>query len=176
MRKPSAAGRQARRFDRFLEGMRPGVLTWIGLRPAPGCAVIAVSEATALAGLGLRGDHRSERSAGSGRQVTLISVEFIAEISRSLGCEAIDPALLRRNLLVGGLNLNALRYQRFTIGSALFEAGALCQPCSRMERALGRGGVAAMLGYGGLCATIIESGTLRVGDPVQVALPQPPLF
>jgi len=100
----------------------------------------------------------------------------MAEIARCLGRDAIDPAWLRRNLVVKGLNLNVLRHHQFTIGEALFEAGALCHPCSRMEQALGRGGVAAMLGYGGLCCKIIHSGRLRVGDAVELVLPQRPLF
>ena len=70
--------------------------------------------------------------------------------------------------MVRDINLNALRYQRFQIGEALFEATALCHPCSRMEEALGRGGVAAMLGHGGLCARIVRSGALRVGDQLAI--------
>jgi MOSC domain-containing protein YiiM len=82
--------------------------------------------------------------------------------------EDIDPGVLRRNLVVSGINLHALRYQRFSIGDALFEAGALCHPCSRMETALGKGGVAAMLGHGGLCCRIIQSGLITIGDDVRV--------
>ena len=177
-RTPGAAGGSAqyRLYDRFLESVTPGTLTWIGVRPAHRAAMCALEETTAIAGLGLEGDHRCEKSPGSGRQVTVISEEFMAEIARCLGRDAIDPAWLRRNLVVKGLNLNALRHHQFTIGEALFEAGALCHPCSRMEQALGRGGVAAMLGYGGLCCKIIHSGRLRVGDAVELVLPQRPLF
>jgi Uncharacterized protein conserved in bacteria len=53
----------------------------------------------------------------------------------------------------------------------LLEATQLCHPCARMEQALGAGGVAAMMGHGGLCAKILESGTLRVGDTVEVMMP-----
>jgi MOSC domain-containing protein YiiM len=84
------------------------------------------------------------------------------------GHDHIDPGALRRNLVVRGINLNALRHQRFQIGDALFEATALCHPCSRMETALGKGGVAAMLGHGGLCARILKTGVIRVGDQVEV--------
>jgi MOSC domain-containing protein YiiM len=54
----------------------------------------------------------------------------------------------------------------------LFEATQLCHPCSRMEQELGPGGVVAMLGYGGLCARIIESGAIALGDRV---IPEPSL-
>jgi len=41
-----------------------------------------------------------------------------------------------------------------------------------MEENLGKGGVAAMLGHGGLCAKIVESGEIAVGDTISVLPPQ----
>ena len=128
--------------------------------------MVPLGHVSAVAGRGLSGDHRLTKTPGSGRQVTVISEEFIGQIAHFLGRNAIDPDLLRRNLVVSGINLNALRHQQFRIGGATFEATALCHPCSRMESALGRGGVAAMLGHGGLCAKIISSGEIAVGDSV----------
>ncbi len=64
------------------------------------------------------------------------------------------------------MNMNLLRHQQLRIGEAVLETTALCHPCSRMNEALGPGGAAAMFGYGGLCARIIQSGHLAVGDPV----------
>ena len=155
---------QKQLFARYSKDLNPGRLEWIGLRPKRKEDLAVVDTAEALAGLGLKGDHRCTKTPGSGRQVTLISAEFIRMIETYTGINVIDPALLRRNLVVRGINLNALRHQRFTIGSAVFEATALCHPCSRMDLALGKGGAAAMLGYGGLCARVLESGMIRVGD------------
>lgn len=84
--------------------------------------------------------------------------------------------LLRRNLVVTGINLTALRYQQFSIGDALFEANALCHPCRRMEQELGKGAVAAMLGHGGLCCKVLKSGQIRTGDRVKAVFPQQELF
>lgn len=69
----------------------------------------------------------------------------------------------------GGV-LHALRYQQFSIGEAVFQANALCHPCfhTHMEQALGKGGVAAMLGHGGLCCRILRSGEIAIGDAVKV--------
>lgn len=159
-------------LDRFAKDLPPGRVEWIGLRAARRSPMLAVDNAVAIAGRGLEGDHRSEKTPGSGRQLTIISREFIAQTEHFLGCDLIDPGLLRRNLVVSGINLHALRYQRFSIGDAVFEAGALCHPCSRMEAALGKGGVAAMLGHGGLCCKILTGGSIAIGDSVLVQVTQ----
>ena len=125
-----------------------------------------VDQAHALAGLGLQGNRRCDARAGSSREITIISVEYIQIISQLLKKPSIDPALLRRNIVVSGINLTALRHQRFRIGETIIEATARCHPCRRMDLALGKHGVAAMLGHGGLCAKIIEGGMIRVGDDV----------
>lgn len=155
-------------LDRFARDLPPGTLTWIGLRTERRGPVTAVDCARVIAEHGLEGDHRMGKTAGSARQLTLISEEFIQQIAHFTAHADIDPALLRRNLVVRGINLNALRHQRFQIGEALFEATALCHPCSRMETALGKGGVAAMIGHGGLCARILRSGTINIGDRLTV--------
>jgi MOSC domain-containing protein YiiM len=81
--------------------------------------------------------------------------------------DGLQPARLRRNLVVEGIPLIALKGRRFRIGEVLCEGTAPCDPCSRMEAALGPGGYNAMRGHGGLCARILEGGTLRIGDAVE---------
>ena len=154
---------QKQLFARYLKDLPDGRLQWIGLRPGHKQEMVRVETAQAIARLGLEGDHRCYKTPDSGRQVTLISTEFIHIIETYTELTQIDPALLRRNLVVSGINLNALRHQQFRIGHALFEATALCHPCVRMDQTLGRGGAAAMLGYGGLCARVLESGEIRLG-------------
>lgn len=165
--------RQQAFFARFCADIQPGTLQWIGLRPARREAMVMVDEVQAHEGLGLEGDRRCKaphdtRGQGSARQVSLINAEHIEAVAKILGKDSIDPGLLRRNLVISGLNLQAIRYQRFQIGEAIFEATALCHPCSRMDKNLGPGGHAAMLGHGGLCAKVIQSGVIRIGDPLVV--------
>jgi MOSC domain-containing protein YiiM len=76
------------------------------------------------------------------------------------------PALLRRNLVVSVIPLVALKQRRFRIGEVVLEGTDSCDPCSRMETALGSGGYNAMRGMGGLCARIVSGGIFRVGDEV----------
>lgn len=146
--------------------MQPGKLDWIGLRPQRREAMLIVSEAYAIESQGLAGDRRCNGTPGSARQITLISIEHIHVVEQLLGSTKFNPELFRRNLVVSGININALRHQFFTIGEAKFEATAYCHPCSRMEESLGAGGHAATLGHGGICAKIIVSGKIRLGDAV----------
>ena len=83
-----------------------------------------------------------------------------------MGDEQLSPSLFRRNIVVKGINLLALKDKEFHIGDAVLRMTGSCHPCSRMEKALGAGGYNAMRGHGGITATIIKSGTIRLGDKV----------
>ncbi|WP_372738035.1 MOSC domain-containing protein [Neptunomonas sp.] len=155
-----------RLLSRHLQDLKPGRLEWIGLRPERKVEMQRVLQVEAIIDMGLAGDRRCQGSPGSARQVTLINQEHIGVVAKLLMLESIDPAVLRRNLVVSGINLMALRHQRFRIGDVEFEATAQCHPCLRMEQALGKGAVAAMLGHGGICAKILKGGVIGVGDEV----------
>ncbi len=153
---------------RLLEApMRPGLLRWIGLRPARRAPVRVADHALLVPGTGLEGD----RYAGTGRaarQVTILAAEELDAIGAFIG-RGVDPAELRRNLVVAGVNLHALKHRRFRIGPALLEWSGECHPCARMEEALGQGGYNAMRMRGGITARVIEGGTIALGDAVAVA-------
>ena len=142
-----------------------GRLEWIGLRPARRAPLLAVPEVEAEAGRGLSGDHYRSSRDGK-RQVTLIQAEHLGVIAALAGLDDLDPALLRRNLVVSGINLLALKDRRFRIGAVVLEGTGLAHPCSRMEEVLGAGGYNVMRGHGGLTARIIDGGPIRVGDAV----------
>lgn len=145
-----------------------GRVVWIGLRPAVRAPMQIVECARAEAGRGLDGDRWAGRPDGA-RQITLIQAEHLPAIAACVGRQGVEPGLLRRNLVVSGLNLLALKDRRFRIGAAVCAWSGLCQPCSRMETALGPGGWNAMRGHGGITARVLEGGWIRVGDAVCVA-------
>ena len=143
---------------------RAGRVEWIGLRPKRDVAMRAVDGVEAKTGAGLVGDRYA---GGSGKRgITLIQAEHLPAIAALSGHDAIAPALLRRNVVVSGIPLLALKGRRFRIGAVVLEGTDSCDPCSRMEAALGPGGFNAMRGMGGLCARIVEGGTFGIGDAV----------
>jgi len=149
---------------------RSGRLEWIGVRSQRRGPVRVVRETTADVETGLAGDHYGPGTGGS-RQVTLVHAEHLPAVAHLCGLEDLSPELLRRNLVVSGVNLLALEGMRFRIGAAVLAGTGLCRPCQRMEEVLGAGGYNAMCGRGGLTARVIQSGRLQVGDPVEVIGP-----
>ena len=115
----------------------------------------------------LSGDHFKGKLSKK-RQVTLIQQEHLQAVAAILGMDSIDHRLTRRNIIVKGINLLALKGQKFQIGEAVFEGTGYCYPCSRMEENFGPGGYNAMRGHGGITATIVSSGKIEVGDKVSL--------
>ena len=143
--------------------MRPGVVQWLGVRPAR-LAPMRAAEALALTpGQGVEGDHYGSATQGA-RQVTVIAAEHLAAIGSYLGQDSAPPELLRRNVVVRGVNLGALKARRFRLGRALLECSGECHPCSKMERLLGTGGYNAVRGHGGITARVLEDGEVCLGD------------
>lgn len=155
-----ASGSSLRRL--FDAEIRAGRVDWIGLRAARRAPLREVDTAMLDPATGLAGDHaRSPR-----RQVTLIDAAALAAIASFLGGEAIDPAAPRRNIVVSGINLHALRGARVRIGAAELEITGECHPCSRMEEIFGTGGYNAVRGHGGVTARVCQAGLVRRGDAI----------
>ena len=157
-----------------------GRIEAIVLRPARGQLAQQVTEAMAEPGRGLLGDRRSGTPridpAARKRELTLIQAEHLPLLAQWCDQATLDPTRLRRNLVVSGLNLLALRSPfaglRLTwqLGeSVTLEVTGPCDPCSRMEQELGVGGYNAMRGHGGVTARLLSGGLIRVGDRVRLA-------
>jgi MOSC domain-containing protein YiiM len=149
---------------------RIGRLEWIGVRPGHRQPILAPLRALAVEGRGLDGDRYALKAAGGERrrQVTLIQHEHLQAAAHLLGRGALDPALVRRNLVISGINLLALKDREFRIGWARLRGTGPCHPCSRMEEVLGTGGYNAMRGHGGITAAIVTGGEMTLGDAVVV--------
>lgn len=145
---------------------RAGRVQWIGLRPSRGAVPEAVEAVDAVTGGGLVGDRYMASGRGNGKRgVTLIQAEHLPVIA-ALSDHAVVPGFLRRNVVVAGIPLLALKDRRFRIGEVVLQGTGPCDPCSQMEAALGPGGYNAMRGMGGICARIVQGGRFRLGDEV----------
>jgi len=148
------------------EHHQSGRVEWIGLCTERRGRIEAVSDVGVEEGRGLAGDHHAKKRK-SKRQVTLIQAEHLPVVASILDRDApVDPELLRRNIVVSGINLLTLKDQRFRIGGVILEGSGPAVPCSRMEENLGPGGYNAMRGHGGITARVIEAGTIAIGDEV----------
>jgi len=143
--------------------MRPGTVIWLGVRPARLAPIVALEAITLTPGQGVAGDHYASATQGA-RQVTVIAAEHLAAVASYLGQDSVPPELLRRNVVVRGANLAALKGRRFRLGGAVLESSGECHPCSKMERLLGVGGYNAVRGHGGITARVLEGGEVRLGD------------
>ena len=112
-------------LDRLLASLpQAGRVEWLGVRPARRQPLTEVDVVEARVAAGLTGD----RCKGGGREVTLIQAEHLAAVASMLGLPAVDAGLVRRNVVVRGINLLALVGGRFRIGEALLEGTGRCHP------------------------------------------------
>lgn len=149
----------------------------IVLRPGRQLPAQLVDAVEAVPGRGLLGDRRAERlregDAARKRELTLFQHEHLALLASWFKIPEVDPALLRRNLVISGLNLIAMhspfrdQILRWRIGDdVLIEVTGPCDPCSRMEQTFGPGAYNALRGHGGMTARLVRGGIIRVGDAV----------
>jgi len=150
-----------------------GTVRAIHIAPAAGVAMVALSEADGIAGVGLAGDRYA---LGTGhwsadprvdREVTLIEDEQVDQLRTAHGVDLRDGEL-RRNLTTVGIDLNALVGKRFRIGTMLLEGTRLCEPCVYLQGLVGKPVLAPLVHHGGLRARILESGHIALDDVIVV--------
>lgn len=153
-----------------------GRVETIHVAPEAGAPMRAVDSVEAVAGRGLRGDRYFE---GAGtwsgdpnvrdipRDITLFEAETLDVVARDVGLD-LDPGDHRRNVTTRGVALDHLLDRQFRIGDVLCEAVDLCEPCSHLESLTQEGVLSALVHRGGLNAAVVESGTINVGDRVEL--------
>lgn len=135
-----------------------------------------VAEAPCDAGLGIAGDRYHGKDPGSKTQITFLAREVVDDMCRTLGVPDLDYSMLRRNVLVSGVDLNFLIGKIFVIDGVVFEGVEECKPCYWMDEAVAPGANAFLAGRGGLRCRILSGGVLRCGEHVLELLPDPPVF
>jgi MOSC domain-containing protein YiiM len=151
-----------------------GEVLSIHITPQAEQPMIRVAQVNAVAGQGLEGDryflHTGTYSdtPGTGRNVTLIAEEALAEAEREFGFK-LGPGESRRNIMTRGVALNDLVDREFKVGEVVLRGTRLCEPCDYLQRCVGQENVTKGLVHrGGLRCDIVTGGTIRVGDKVIV--------
>ena len=121
-----------------------------------------VNSAKVIAGLGIEGDaHAAYGGARTARQVLLMDSETLDEMG-------LKPSQVRENVTTTGLAPGSVAAgQRLVLGDeVVLEVTGDCAPCGRMDEI--RAGLRERLeGRRGLLATVIEGGTMTVGDTIR---------
>lgn len=151
--------------------MEEGSVISISIAPKGGEATAAADEVRAFAGRGLAGDrYFTEQgtfsdTSGTGRQVTLIESEAIDAVVRDCAYK-LEYKDSRRNIVTRGVALNDLVGKEFLVGNVRMLGVRLCEPC---DISFPDGSVRkALVHRGGLRADILNDGTIRVGDGIEV--------
>ena len=129
-----------------------------------------VEEVETVEGCGIRGDRYCEGTGfwtryGDVCQITLIEGEHLDEIEEK-GL-AIKSGQHRRNIVTRGVDLLALRGKRFRVGEVLLEYDRSRPPCRHVQDLSERGMTRALRNRGGICARVIEAGSIRAQDAIE---------
>lgn len=150
-----------------------GNLEWIGVRDKSG-DIKSTESVMALEGRGLQGDKITLKKSKK-RQVTLMQKEHISVIL-SLAQEQDQSKINRieyyfkRNLLISNYNIQSLIGKYFSIGAALFYGTGDCKPCKKIENSLGKNMFYAMQGMGGITATVVKTGNIKINDSLNLEI------
>ena len=131
-----------------------------GLSPG-GHPVVSVPAIECVAGRGIRGDRFFDFKKDYKGQITFFSAEVFEELCAALKVAGISAGATRRNVIVRGVDLNALVGAVFEIQGVRFIGAAECAPCYWMDHVFGQGAEAFLKGRGGLRARILTDGILE---------------
>ncbi len=129
--------------------------------PAGDYPTLEVAEVSCVAGRGLKGDRFFGYRDGYPGQVTFFSQEVFEALCEAIGVYDKDPSVLRRNIVIRGVDLNEWIGREFDLQGIRFRGVEESKPCYWMETALGPGANAAMRGRGGLRAEVLTDGVLK---------------
>jgi MOSC domain-containing protein YiiM len=126
-----------------------------------------VERVAAYAGKGLEGNRYfyADGAAPPGQALTLIAAEALEAYEDETG-KRLAAAESRRNVLVRGIDVNALVGKRFRVGGVECEGVELCEPCSHLESMTHPGVIQGMVHRAGLNADVLTDGEIAVGDDV----------
>ena len=132
-------------------------------RPSDDYPLVEVEEIECVAGHGIRGDRFYDYRQNYKGQITFFSQEVFDALSAAFPHVRKSPGVLRRNVIVSGVDLNSLIGETFELQGIRFRGAAHCRPCYWLDEAFTPGAEAWLKGNGGLRAQILTDGMLKVG-------------
>lgn len=120
----------------------------------------AMKKVECVAGSGIRHDRFFDYKPDYHGQITFFSAEIFDDLCQHFGLSDVSPALLRRNVIVRGADLDGLIEQKFRIQEIEFLGTGEAKPCFWMNQALCEGAEEWLRGRGGLRAKILTTGIL----------------
>lgn len=130
---------------------------------------IEVPSIECVAGHGIRGDRFFDYKENYKGQITFFALEVFEELSTALNVQNCSSALVRRNVITRGVDLDALIEQEFEIQGVRFHGTGECRPCYWMDRAIAPCAEEFLKGRGGLRARILSNGVLHSGARIAAA-------
>lgn len=106
------------------------------------------------------------------RHVTVQSRTSLDEAAEAYGRE-VPSALTRRNLTLDHGVVPREPGSLLRIGEVLLEAVRVAAPCKLLDDTIGAGAQEALRRRAGTVFRVLEGGTVRVGDPVEISPPAP---
>lgn len=99
-------------------------------------------------------------------EVTLVADEALEAIREEAGID-LSGGEHRRNVVTHGVDLSELLDARFRVGDAVLEGTRPRPPCRHVEAVAGLDGLMdALRDRGGICASVVEPGSLGIGDAI----------
>jgi MOSC domain-containing protein YiiM len=121
-------------------------------------------------GYGIVGDRYAGHPAHRDAQVTVLAAEAVEALAAELGAGLLDPLPARRNVVLRGAEVEALRGQQFSLdsgdGVVLLRGGRPANPCAWLDAALAPGAHRGMRGRAGIRCAALTDGVLRLGPAV----------
>lgn len=133
-------------------------------RPADEHPLNEVSTIECIAGRGIRDDRFYDHDKNYKGQVTFFSAEVFADLVRHFGITTKSAGVLRRNIIVSGINLHELIGREFVIQGVRFRGTSYCKPCYWLDQAFAPGTEEFLKENGGLRAQILSDGEISVGE------------
>ena len=133
-------------------------------KPPDDYPLVEVPRIECVAGHGIRGDRFYGFKENYKGQITFFSFEVFEELARNFGLTSKSPGVLRRNVIVSGIDLHDLIGEEFSIQGVRLRGTGHCAPCSWMDQAFAPGTKDYLDETGGLRAEILTDGVIAVGD------------